>query len=82
MNLTVAQRFFGFVVAQAEPWVSDEHLTVDDPLIEAPEGQESSKPKGVGPDDQGRSSRGQTDTHASKTGPDARLHRKSDGVEA
>lgn len=85
LNQTVAQRFFGLVVAQAEPWLSDEHFTVDGTLIEAWAGHKSFQRKDDDPDDQGRNFRGQTrknDTHASKTDPDARLYRKSDGVEA
>jgi transposase len=31
----VAQRFFELIVAQATPWLSDEHFTVDGTLIEA-----------------------------------------------
>jgi len=81
----VAQRFFQLVVEQATPWLSDEHFTVDGTLIEAWAGHKSFQRKDDDPDDQGRHFHGQTrtnDTHASKTDPDARLYRKSDGVEA
>lgn len=85
LNQTVAQRFFQLVVAQAEPWLSDEHFTVDGTLIEAWAGHKSFQRKDDEPEDQGRNFHGQTrknDTHASKTDPDARLYRKSDGAEA
>src|SRR5215217_4518157 len=39
LTQTVAQRFFQLVVTQAEPWLSDEHFTVDGTLIEAWAGQ-------------------------------------------
>ncbi|HEV8397067.1 MAG TPA: transposase [Vicinamibacterales bacterium] len=60
-------------------------FTVDGTLIEAWAGHKSFQRKDDDPDDQGRNFHGQTrknDTHASKTDPDARLYRKSDGVEA
>lgn len=85
LNQAVAQRFFELVVAQAAPWLSDEHFTVDGTLIEAWAGHKSFHRKDNEPPDQGRDFRGQTrknDTHASKTDPDARLYRKSDGTEA
>lgn len=85
LNQAVAQRFFQLVVAQAEPWLSDEHFTVDGTLIEAWAGHKSFQRKDDDPDDQGRNFHGQTrknDTHRSKTDPDARLYRKSDGAEA
>jgi transposase len=81
----VARRFFELVVAQATPWLSDEHFTVDGTLIEAWASHKSFQRKDGGPDGDGRDFRGQTrknDTHASKTDPDARLYRKSDGAEA
>lgn len=85
LNQAVAQRFFQLVVAQAEPWLSDEHFTVDGTLLEAWAGHKSFQRKDDDPDDRGRNFHGQTrtnDTHASKTDPDARLYRKSHGVEA
>lgn len=85
LNQAVAQRFFQLVVEQATPWLSDEHFTVDGSLIEAWAGHKSFQRKDDDPDDQGRDFRGQArknDTHASKTDPDARLYRKSDGMEA
>lgn len=85
LNQTVAQRFFQLVVEQATPWLSDEHFTVDGTLIEAWAGHKSFQRKDQDPDDQGRDFHGQTrtnDTHASKTDPEARLYRKSHGMEA
>lgn len=85
LNQAVAQRFFQLVVEQATPWLSDEHFTVDGTLIEAWAGHKSFQRKEDDPDDQGRNFRGQprkNETHASKTDPEARLYRKSDGMEA
>jgi transposase len=85
LNQAVAQRFFQLVVAQATPWLSDEHFTVDGTLLEAWASHKSFQRKDDDQDGDGRDFRGQTrrnDTHASKTDPDARLYRKSDGVEA
>jgi len=85
LTQAVATRFFQLVVAQAKPWLSDEHFTVDGTLLEAWAGQKSFQRKDQDPDDQGRNFHGQTrsnDTHVSKTDPDARLYRKSDSMEA
>lgn len=85
LNQAVAQRFFQLVVGQAEPWLSDEHFTVDGTLLEAWAGHKSFQRKDDDPDDPGRNFHGQArtnDTHASKTDPDARLYRKADGMEA
>ena len=81
----VAQRFFQLVVAQATPWLSDEHFTVDGTLIEAWASHKSFQRKDGGDDGDGRDFRGQARTnatHASTTDPDARLYRKSAGAEA
>jgi transposase len=85
LTQAVATRFFQLVVAQAKPWLSDEHFTVDGTLLEAWAGQKSFQRKDQDPDDQGRNFHGQTrsnDTHVSKTDPDTRLYRKSDSMEA
>jgi transposase len=85
LTQAVAQRFFELVVAQATPWLSDEHFTVDGTLIEAWASHKSFQRKDGNDDGDGRDFRGQArknDTHASKTDPDARLYRKSDGAEA
>lgn len=90
LNQAVARSFFRRVVERAADWMSDEHFTVDGTLIEAWASQKSFQRKddGDGPDDpagDGRDFHGETrtnDTHASKTDPDARLYRKSDGAES
>jgi transposase len=86
LNDTIAGRFFARVVAKAQPYMSDEHFTVDGTLIEAWASQKSFQPKdGPPPDDDGRNFHGQTrtnDTHASTTDPDAKLYRKTSNGEA
>lgn len=68
--------------------MSDEHFTVDGTLIEAWANQKSFQRKDGGKDDgdgTGRNFHGQARknaTHASKTDPEARLYRKSDGAES
>jgi hypothetical protein len=65
--------------------MSDEHFTVDGTLIEAWASQKSFQRKDGGTDGDGRNFRGQerkNDTHASKTDPDARQYRKSNGAES
>lgn len=65
-------------MAETEGWLSNEHFSVDGTLIQAWAGHKSFVRK----DDQdgdGTNFRGQprsNDTHASRTGPDARLYRK------
>lgn len=83
----VADEFFACVVEQARTMrlLSDEHFTVDGTLIEAWASHKSFKPKD-GSDDDGeggfRGSKRRNDTHHSKTDPDAKLYRKSNGQEA
>src|SRR4026209_1283767 len=76
LNDTIAGRFFARVVAKAQPYMSDEHFTVDGTLIEAWASQKSFQPKdGPPPDGPSRDFHGQTrtnDTHASTTDPDAK----------
>jgi hypothetical protein len=65
--------------------MSDEHFTVDGTLIEAWASQKSFQRKDGDTDGDGSDFRGQprkNDTHASKTDPDARLYRKSNGAES
>jgi len=80
----VAQSFFQRVLKLAEPYTSDEHFTVDGTLIEAWASQKSFQRKdgssGDGENFHGEKRR--NDTHESKTDPDARLYRKSQGSEA
>ena len=81
----VARSFFRRVVERAQPFMSDEHFTVDGTLIEAWASQKSFQRKDGSDDTDGRNFHGQTrtnDTHASKTDPDARLYRKSRNAEA
>lgn len=91
----IARSFLAAIVAQprVKALMSDEHFSVDGTLIQAWAGQKSFQPKADGADGppgpdaaSGRNGerdwRGQTrsnETHASKTDPDARLARKSDG---
>src|SRR6516165_2871112 len=84
LNQEVAQRFFGRVLTQAKPHLSDEHFTVDGTLIEAWASQKSFQKKdgGEGDGSQFRGERRRNDTHESKTDPDAKLYRKGSGQEA
>ncbi len=87
----VAQAFFELVLDQARGkcLLSNEHFTVDGTLIEAWAGQKSFQRKGKSssepPDDPGNPTvdfhgeKRRNDTHESKTDPDARLYRKSNG---
>jgi transposase len=82
---TIATQFFQRVVERAQPYMSDEHFTVDGTLIEAWASQKSFRKKGDPPDGDGRNFHGQTrrnDTHASTTDPDAKLYRKTSNGEA
>jgi hypothetical protein len=84
LNQDVAREFFARVLAQAKPFLSDEHFTVDGTLIEAWASQKSFQKKegGEGEPGQFRGERRSNETHASKTDPDARLYRKGHGQEA
>jgi len=84
LNQETARSFFERVVGRARDYMSDEHFTVDGTLIEAWASQKSFQPKRGGPGN-GANFHGQqrrNDTHASKSDPDARLYRKSQGSEA
>jgi transposase len=84
LNQEVAQEFFGRVLAEAKPHLSDEHFTVDGTLIEAWASQKSFQKKEGGDDEPGqfRGHKRSNETHASKTDPDAKLYRKGNGQEA
>ena len=85
LNDTIATRFFQRVVERAQPYMSDEHFTVDGTLIEAWASQKSFQPRDEPPEGDGRNFHGQTRrnaTHASKTDPDAKLYRKTSNGEA
>src|SRR5277367_736725 len=84
LKQSVAANFFARVLKLAEPYLSDEHFTVDGTLIEAWASQKSFQRKDGGSGD-GANFHGtqrRNDTHESKTDPDARLYRKSSGSEA
>jgi len=85
LNQEIARICFRRVVDRANGLMSDEHFTVDGTLIEAWASQKSFQRKDGDPDDGGTNFRGQArrnDTHVSKTDPDARLYRKSNGAES
>ena len=91
----VAQAFVDQVLAQARKreWLSDDHCTVDGPLMEVWAGQKSVARKAAAapappPDDPGnpsidfRGERRANATPASTTDPEARLYKKATGHEA
>src|SRR3989475_9356969 len=89
LNEEIAEAFFQRVLAQAQPYLSDEHFTVDGTRIEAWASHKSFRRKDD-PGDQPSAS-GEVDFHGEKRGnetpqstadPDARLHKKSKGSEA
>ena len=84
LNQEVAREFFRRVLAQAKPYLSDEHFSVDGTLIEAWASQKSFQNKDGGDDQPGqfRGEKRSNGTHESKTDPDARLYRKGNGQEA
>ena len=86
LNDVIAGRFFQHVVERAQPYMSDEHFTVDGTLIEAWASQKSFQPKDGPPADGGNANfhgqRRSNVTHASTTDPDAKLYRKTSNGEA
>jgi transposase len=85
----IATRFLEQVVAQAraKKLTSNEHFSADGTLLKAWASQKSFRRKddddsdgGSGSDFRGKERK--NDTHESKTDPDARLYRKSDGQES
>jgi transposase len=86
LNDVIAGRFFQRVVARAQPYMSDEHFTVDGTLIEAWASQKSFQPKDGPPADGGNANfhgqRRSNVTHVSTTDPDAKLYRKTSNGEA
>jgi transposase len=82
---SIANSFFARVCKLAEPYLSDEHFTVDGTLIEAWASQKSFQRKGSDSGQDGENFHGDrraNETHESKTDPDAKLYRKSSGSEA
>ena len=93
LEADVAKQFLAAVVelARGKGVVSDEHFTVDGTLLEAWASAKSFQPKegkNPPPDDPGnptinfRGQRRSNETHESKTDPEAKLARKSDGKES
>ena len=89
LNEKIAEAFFKRVLGLAQPYLSDEHFTVDGTLIEAWASQKSFRQKDDKSDHRGASNevdfRGEkrsNETHQSTTDPDARLYKKSKGSEA
>jgi transposase len=88
LNDEVAGAFFQRVLRQAQPYLSDEHFTVDGTLLEAWASQKSFRPKdGEPPEGTPREAdfhgqRRSNATHQSTTDPEARLYKKSKGAEA
>jgi transposase len=84
LNQEVAREFFVRVLAQAKPYLSDEHFSVDGTLIEAWASQKSFQKKDGGNAAPGefRGDKRNNETHESKTDPDAKLYRKGHGQEA
>jgi transposase len=86
LNDVIAGRFFQHVVERAQPYMSDEHFTVDGTLIEAWASQKSFQKKDEPPTEgEGRNFHGQRRsnvTHASRTDPEAKLYRKTSNGEA
>jgi transposase len=89
LNEEIAEAFFQRVLGIAQPYLSDEHFTVDGTLIEAWASHKSFRPK----DEEPRPGDGNREvnfhgqsrsnsTHQSTTDPEARLYKKSKGSEA
>ncbi len=75
----VAEVFFQRVLERAQPYLSDEHFTVDGTLIEAWASHKSFRVDGGEPPSAiGRvdfhSEKGSNETHQSTTNPDVRLY--------
>ena len=89
LNEQIAQAFFQRVLRQAQPYLSDEHFTVDGTLIEAWASQKSfrrkeegERPPGTPREADFHGEQRSNQTHQSTTDPDARLYKKSKGAEA
>ena len=89
----IAGAFFAAVLRQADAagLLSDEHFTVDGTMLEAWASVKRFQPKDAPPPDDPdrgnptvdfRGQRRRNDTHASRTDPDARLYRKTNGDKA
>jgi transposase len=88
LNQEMAEAFFARVLQRAQPYLSDEHFTVDGTLIEAWASQKSFRPKdeassgGTPREADFHGQRRSNETHQSTTDPDCRLYKKSKGAEA
>jgi transposase len=86
LNEEVAREFFAAALVQAKAHLSSEHFTVDGTLIEAWASQKSFQRKDGGGGEAGggnfHGERRSNQTHESKTDPEARLYKKSQGSEA
>jgi transposase len=89
LNEEIAEVFFQRVLGLAQPYLSDEHFTVDGTLLEAWASHKSFRRKGQGSGLSGgnreRDFHGEkrtNETHQSTTDPEARLYKKSAGSEA
>ena len=89
LNHEIAEAFFQRVLQQAQPFLSDEHFTVDGTLLEAWASQKSFRPQDEGESSPGtpreadfHGQRRSNETHQSTTDPDCRLYKKSQGSEA
>ncbi len=89
LNEEIAEAFFQRVLAQAQPYLSDEHFTVDGTLLEAWASHKSfrrkdsdEEPRGKNRDVDFHGEKRSNETHRSTTDPDARLYKKSAGSEA
>jgi len=89
LNEEMATVFFQRVLALANPYLSDEHFTVDGTLLEAWASQKSfrrkdgnDRPSGGDREADFHGEKRSNETHRSTTDPDARLYKKSKGAEA
>jgi transposase len=89
LNEKIAEAFFKRVLGLVQPYLSDEHFTVDGTLIEAWASQKSFRQKDGKRDYRGainkvdfHGEKRSNETHQSTTDPDARLYKKSKGSEA
>ena len=89
LNEEIAEGFFQRVLEMAQPFLSDEHFTVDGTLIEAWASHKSFRPKDEDASAGGgngevnfHGQRRSNDTHESTTDSEARLYKKTKGSEA
>ena len=84
LNEELVREFFALVLERAQGHLSKDHFTVDGTLIEAWASHKSFQRKDGGMGDGGNfhGQERKNDTHQSRTDPDAKLYRKSNGSEA